>query len=70
MAIESGATIIPVGIIGSGAILPQKTWDFYLGKQVKINIGQPIDAAKYTLEQKEGLIKEVRAAIINLCEES
>jgi len=70
MAIESGATIIPVGIIGSGAILPPKTWDFYLGQQVKINIGQPIDASKYTLEQKDGLINEVRASIINLCKEA
>ena len=69
MAIESGATIIPAGIIGSGAILPPKTWDFNLGIKIKVNIGQPIDASKYTLENKDELIKEVRASIVELCKQ-
>jgi 1-acyl-sn-glycerol-3-phosphate acyltransferase len=68
MAIESGATILPVGIIGSGEILPPKTWDFYLGKQVKVNIGRPIEASEYSLENKEKLIDVVRASITELCD--
>jgi 1-acyl-sn-glycerol-3-phosphate acyltransferase len=67
MAIESGATILPVGIVGSGEILPPKTWDFYLGKEVKVNIGKPIEASQYSLENKEKLIDAVRASIIELC---
>ncbi len=67
MAIESGATIIPVGIIGSADILQPKTWDFYLGKEVKVNVGQPIDASKYSLENKEELLDALRASIIELC---
>lgn len=66
MAIESGATILPVGIVGSADILPPKTWDFYLGKEITVNVGKPIDASLYTLENKEKLIADVRASILGL----
>jgi 1-acyl-sn-glycerol-3-phosphate acyltransferase len=67
MAIESGATILPVGIIGSGEILPPKTWDFYLGKEVKVNVGKPIEASEYSLDNKEKLLDVLRTSIIDLC---
>jgi 1-acyl-sn-glycerol-3-phosphate acyltransferase len=67
MAIESCATIIPVGIIGSADILQPKTWDFYLGKEVKVNVGKPIEASKYSLENKEELLDVLRASITELC---
>jgi 1-acyl-sn-glycerol-3-phosphate acyltransferase len=67
MAIESGATIIPVGIIGSADILQPKTWDFYLGKEVKVNVGKPIEASGYSLENKEELLDVLRESITELC---
>lgn len=67
MAIESGATIIPVGIQGSEKILQPKTFDFYLDQDVTINIGAPIEASRYTLDEKEGLMEEVRQSILGLC---
>jgi 1-acyl-sn-glycerol-3-phosphate acyltransferase len=70
MAIESGATIIPVGIVGAAEILQPKTWDFYLGKEVKVNVGKPIDASLYSLENKEELLDVLRASIIELCSKS
>ncbi|MDY7017956.1 MAG: lysophospholipid acyltransferase family protein [Nitrospirota bacterium] len=69
-AIESGATIIPVGIQGSEKVLPPKTWDFSLDQRVSIHIGPPIDASKYTLEQKDQLLEDVRSSITLLCGES
>ena len=69
MAIEAGATIIPVGIRGSQNVLWPKTWDFFLGQHVEIHIGQPIEAAGYTLDRKEQLMEDVRTAIARLCGE-
>ena len=70
MAIESGATIIPVGIQGSETVLPAKTWDFYLDQNIQIHIGEPIEASNYTMEQKDQLLADVRAAIARLCGEA
>jgi 1-acyl-sn-glycerol-3-phosphate acyltransferase len=70
MAIESGATIIPVGIQGSEKVLPPKTLDFVLDQEVRIEIGAPIEASDYTLERKEDLMEEVRVSIARLCGEA
>lgn len=70
MAIESGATIIPVGIQGTESVLPPKTLDFHLDRQVEIEIGEPIDASRFTLERKDELLEEVRSSIARLCGEA
>ncbi len=70
MAIESGATIIPVGIRGSEKVLPPKTLDFFLDQEIRIEIGAPIEASAYTLERKEDLMEEVRRTIAGLCGEA
>jgi len=70
MAVEAGATIIPMGIQGSEKVLPPKTLDFVLDQKVTINIGAPIEASGYTLENKEDLMEAVRVAIADLCGEA
>jgi 1-acyl-sn-glycerol-3-phosphate acyltransferase len=70
MAIESGATIIPVGIQGSETVLKPKTWEFFLKQKVTITIGAPIEAARYTVEKKDQLLEEGRASIAHLCGEA
>ena len=70
MAIESGATIIPVGIQGTEKVLKPKTTRFYLDQDVTISVGEPIEASRYTLEQRDELLEEVRAAISTLCGEA
>jgi 1-acyl-sn-glycerol-3-phosphate acyltransferase len=66
VAIQTGARIIPVGIQDTEKILPPDTWDFYLNQQVHLNIGAPIDASKYSIEQRDELVAEVRNAIESL----
>lgn len=70
MAIESGATIIPVGIQGTENVLRPKTTDFFLDQDVTITIGSPIEASSYTLEQRDQLLEEVRKSIAHLCGEA
>ena len=70
LALQTGAVIIPVGIKGSETILPPDTYDFVFGRKIEVNIGEPIDASLYTIEQREALMQNVRQAIEGLCGEN
>ncbi len=63
VAIQTGATIIPVGISGSEKILRPGTWDFFLNQDVQVTIGMPIDASAYTLETRDRLMDDVKETI-------
>lgn len=58
-AIQTGATIIPLGIRDANRVLPARSTHFNLGEHVEIHVGQPVDASLYTLENKETLIQTV-----------
>jgi len=58
-AIQSKATIIPIGIRGAYDILPARTSQFNIDQNAEIHIGKPIDASKFTLETKDILIQDV-----------
>lgn len=58
-AIQAKATIIPIGIRGAYDILPARTFQFNMNQKAEVHIGDPIDASKYTLDNKEVLIEEV-----------
>jgi len=68
LALETGATIYPIGIKGAYDILPAKTFDFSLNQNVTVTIGDPIDASKYTMDNRDDLIKFTRESIISLIE--
>ena len=63
VAIQTGAVIVPVGIQDTEKILPPETLSFHLNQQVRVNIGKPIDASKYSLESRDQLMEEVRGSI-------
>lgn len=63
LALQTGATIIPIGITGSADVLPAKTWNFKIKQHAKVKIGEPIDASKYTEEQRDELLKLVETQI-------
>lgn len=69
-AIQTGAKIIPVGIRGANNILPAKTLDFYLGAEIEIHVGQPIDASLYTMESRDELIARVHQEMEQLTGET
>lgn len=64
LAIQTGAKIIPVTIIGTDQLLPAKTWQFRLGQKVYLHLGEPIDASQYTLRDRMKLLQRVREAIL------
>lgn len=66
LALETGATIYPIGIKGAYDILPAKTFNFSMNQDVTVNIGEPIDASKYTMESRDALIEVTRDSIKEL----
>lgn len=65
-AIQANAIIIPIGIRGAYDILPARTFQFNIDQTAEVHIGKPIDASKFTLENKEILIDEVFQSIKHL----
>lgn len=65
-AIQAKALIIPIGIRGAFEILPARTSNVHLYQNAEIHIGNPIDAAQFTLETKEELIEQTHQAIKKL----
>jgi 1-acyl-sn-glycerol-3-phosphate acyltransferase len=63
MAINSGAPIVPITIIGSGEIMPKNSLKIKSGR-VKLIIGKPIDVNNFNTESRQDLMKLVRNAII------
>lgn len=62
-AIQTKATIIPMGVRGAFDILPSRTRKCYLNQKAEVHIGDPIDASQFTLDNKEDLIYQTREAI-------
>lgn len=70
LALETGATIFPIGIRGAREVLPAKTLRFELDREAEVRIGQPIDASGYTLGTRDALMAEVERQIRELSGDS
>lgn len=57
------AIIVPVTIIGSGRVLPAKTFDVSVGEKVEIHIGKPIDTANYKRQDLRKLMADTEDEI-------
>lgn len=65
-AISTKAKIIPIGIRGAEKVLPAKTHRFTINQTTEIHIGEPIDAAKFQLAEKDELIALVHESMQKL----
>ena len=66
IAIEMGATIIPVRLKGVSKILPARSLEIHPKGNVQICIGTPICCQNYTIENREDLVQKVRSEILAL----
>ncbi|MDO9558335.1 MAG: lysophospholipid acyltransferase family protein [Syntrophales bacterium] len=64
LAIKAGVPIVPVSIIGAGAIMPKRSLRINPGK-VTIMIDKPVDVTGYTVENRAQLIERVWDVIVN-----
>jgi 1-acyl-sn-glycerol-3-phosphate acyltransferase len=62
MAINAGATVVPVAIRGTYAIMPKRAW-LIRPRDVTLAVGDPIAASAYAPEAKEALMERVREAL-------
>ncbi|KTC92471.1 1-acyl-sn-glycerol-3-phosphate acyltransferase [Fluoribacter dumoffii] len=69
-AIQSKATIIPIGIRGANSILPARTFNLHLKQKAEIHIGKPIDASQFSIDNKEQLIRHTYEVIKELVGEN
>jgi 1-acyl-sn-glycerol-3-phosphate acyltransferase len=65
LALEARVPIIPVAIEASGAVLPANAWTISPGT-IRMKVGRPIPTEGRPEEDREGLAREVREAIIRL----
>jgi 1-acyl-sn-glycerol-3-phosphate acyltransferase len=63
LAIKAGVPIVPVSIIGAGAIMPRRSLRINPGK-VTVVIDKPINVTEYSVENRTALIERVRHVIV------
>jgi 1-acyl-sn-glycerol-3-phosphate acyltransferase len=68
LAIETGMPIVPVGILGTAAVLPRNGWRVESGR-VEVRIGNPIETARLSVEDRDQLVAHVRQEIHSLMTE-
>ncbi len=66
LALQTGATIVPVGIRGAHDVLPARSLALRLGQEAEVHVGEPIDASVYSIEQRDHLMAAVEAQIRRL----
>ena len=59
LAIETGATIIPICIEGINEVLPSNTIEVSINGEINVHIGKEINAKNFTKSQRKELLKEV-----------
>ncbi|MEE2756020.1 MAG: lysophospholipid acyltransferase family protein [Myxococcota bacterium] len=62
VAIKSGVPILPIGLSGTGRIIPARVLRVTAG-DVRMKVGKPIQTEGLTLEDRDDLTARVRAAI-------
>jgi 1-acyl-sn-glycerol-3-phosphate acyltransferase len=66
LALETGATILPIGIRGARDVLPAKTLRFELDRLAEVRIGSPVEASAYTPATRDALMSEIERRIREL----
>jgi 1-acyl-sn-glycerol-3-phosphate acyltransferase len=65
LALKSGLSIVPIGIVGSGAVQRKGSFRIRPGV-IRIHYGSPVDVADYPVSRKKELMDEVRRRIVSL----
>lgn len=67
LALQAGVPIVPVGILGSGRVMPKGSWRIRPGT-IRIRIGEPIAVQGMALGDRDRLVRTARAAVARLLE--
>ncbi|MBI5509264.1 MAG: 1-acyl-sn-glycerol-3-phosphate acyltransferase [Deltaproteobacteria bacterium] len=64
MAIASQVPLVPIGVAGTGTLLPRGSAWFSDQRRVGIHVGRPIPTAGRTVHEVRALTRELRAAVL------
>jgi 1-acyl-sn-glycerol-3-phosphate acyltransferase len=68
LALQTGATIIPIGIRGAREALPPGTFSLHPGTRAEVHIGAPIEASRYGEQMRDRLMADLRREIAQLAD--
>lgn len=63
LALQTGASIIPVTIKGAAAIMPPDTFNIHLHQEVEVMIHPPVAAEQFTMATRKEFVREVQQRI-------
>lgn len=63
MALEIGATIIPISIKGANNVLPAKSYNYSINETVELTAGTPLDTSQYTMADRDQIMNIIRNEI-------
>jgi 1-acyl-sn-glycerol-3-phosphate acyltransferase len=63
MAIRAGVPLVPVSLAGTQNLLRKGDWKMYPG-EVLVKFARPIDASRFTFDQRQQLVDEAHAAVV------
>jgi 1-acyl-sn-glycerol-3-phosphate acyltransferase len=64
LALKARVPICPVTIEGSWRVMPRNSWNVVWGQTIRVKIGKPVDISRYGDRDREALVRDIRAAII------
>lgn len=64
LALKAGVAVCPVTIEGTARLMPKNSWKVNLGGEIKVKIGKPIDTTQYAPHERDRLMRDVRAVVI------
>jgi 1-acyl-sn-glycerol-3-phosphate acyltransferase len=69
LAIQAGVPIVPVALVGTRALMPRGSL-FVRSGEVRVILGQPVETAGMTEEQRDVLLDQVRGQIVAMLDAS
>jgi len=66
LAIETGATIVPVVVNGIHRVMPAKSFAMNLGCDIEVRVGQSVDATRFSRKTRTDLMQHVRSQMQSL----
>ena len=68
LAIETGAVIVPIVVVGLHKVMPAKSLRMNLGLAIEIRVGKAVDVSAYTAKDRVKLMQQVRSQMLTLLE--
>ena len=63
MAVANQVPLVPIGVAGTGTLLPRRSWIFSDQRSIAIHVGAPILTIGRSVKEVRRLTRELEAAV-------